>query len=52
MNLIFFFNYKKSGGRFPFIVNGPKDRVVMPATMVPFIRKAKEAGETSIWLIL
>lgn len=31
-NLIFFFNYKKSGGRFPFIIDGSKDRVVMPTT--------------------
>lgn len=51
LDLIFFFNYKKSGGRFPFIVDGLKDRMVMPTTMIPITRKTQKAGETSIWLI-
>lgn len=46
------FNYKKSSGRFPYIVDRLKDRVVMPTMRVPFIRETKEAGESSIWLIL
>lgn len=35
----FFFKYKKSRGRFSFIVDELKDRVVMSITRVPFSRK-------------
>ena len=42
-NLIFLLNYRIfNEGRFHYIVDGLKDRVVVPTKLVPFIKNAKE----------
>ena len=42
-NLIFLLNYRIfNEGRFHYIVDGLKDRVVLPTKMVPFIKKTKD----------